>query len=132
MSSVFKGAPEKMVLTNTLSLQGSDEASPLACLITNKHRGEFPGAYGRYYGGRWIKVNYPNKFDMAWGRSEGLITKQQEVTISTNWKKRAPTLEGTRLGGSIRFHGWIQEWANDGPQHLSWVRVVMHQHDIRV
>jgi hypothetical protein len=34
-----------------------------------KHRGSFDGAYGAYYGGHWIKVNYQNKYDAARGRA---------------------------------------------------------------
>jgi hypothetical protein len=25
-----------------------------------------------------------------------------------------------------RFHGWIKEWDDSGPRHLSWGRIVMH------
>jgi lipoprotein-anchoring transpeptidase ErfK/SrfK len=34
------------------------------------------------------------------------------------------------LGGGIGFHGWIREWKNDGPRHLSWGCVVMHLSDV--
>jgi hypothetical protein len=54
----------------------------------------------------------------------------QEIKISANWEKRAPTLENTGLGGGIGFHGWIREWDNNGPRHLSWGCVVMHIYDI--
>jgi hypothetical protein len=85
---------------------------------------------GDYYGGYWIKVNYPNRYDAAWGRDEKIITPEQETSISKNWAERAPTLENTKLGGGIGFHGWIKEWENDGPRHLSWGCVVMHLSDI--
>ena len=98
--------------------------------VIQKHRGTFPGPYGNYYGGHWIKINYPNKFDASWGRSQGLITGQQEATIGNSWEKRTTTLENTPLGGGIGFHGWIREWDNSGPRHLSWGCVVMHLYDI--
>ena len=98
--------------------------------VIQKHQGQFDGSYGAYYGGYWIKVNYPNAFDAARANSEKLISSQQQETISKQWRQRAPTLENTRLGGGIGFHGWIKEWSNDGPRHLSWGCVVMHIYDI--
>lgn len=50
--------------------------------------------------------------------------------ISRQWAVRAPTLENTGLGGGIGFHGWIKEWDNDGPRHMSFGCVVMHLYDI--
>ena len=97
--------------------------------VTQKHRGQFGGPYGEYYGGHWIKINYPNKYDAAWGRAEGVISPQQEARISAGWEKRAPTAQDTGLGGGIGFHGWIKEWDDAGPRHLSWGCVVMHIYD---
>jgi murein L,D-transpeptidase YafK len=111
-------------------IQGDNKTPKGMYFIIQKHRGKFAGDYGQYYGGHWIKLNYPNKYDASFGKSKGFITTQQEATISANWQKRAPTLENTRLGGGIGFHGWIQEWDNQGPRHLSWGCVVMHIYDI--
>ena len=111
-------------------LQGDNKTPKGMYFVIGKHRGKFAGPYGGYYGGHWIKLNYPNKFDAAWGCAAGLITPQQEASISASWEKRAATLETTRLGGGIGFHGWIKEWSNDGPRHLSWGCVVMHLSDI--
>ena len=47
------------------------------------------------------------------------------------WEGRAPTLETTRLGGGIGFHGWAREWEDTGPRHLSWGCVVLHLSDIQ-
>src|SRR5262249_43030350 len=96
-----------------------------------KHQGKFDGAYGAYFGGHWIKVNYPNKYDAARGVAAGSVTTRQEALIAASWERRSATLENTRLGGGIGFHGWAQEWANNGPRHLSWGCVVMHLSDIR-
>jgi hypothetical protein len=98
--------------------------------VIQKHRGDFGGAYGPYYGGHWIKINYPNKYDAGRGAAQQMISRQEQGTITAAWEKRAATLETTKLGGGIGFHGWIREWDNSGPRHLSWGCVVMHLYDI--
>jgi lipoprotein-anchoring transpeptidase ErfK/SrfK len=110
--------------------EGDNKTPAGMYFVIQKHQGKFEGSYGAYYGGYWIKVNYPNAFDAARARSEGLITAEQETAIATQWRSRAPTLQNTRLGGGIGFHGWIKEWENGGPRHLSWGCVVMHVYDI--
>jgi murein DD-endopeptidase MepM/ murein hydrolase activator NlpD len=112
-------------------VQGDNKTPKGMYFVTNKHRGQFDGAYGAYYGGHWIKVNYPNPYDAARGQAEGILSAQQAKQIKTKWANRAPTLENTKLGGGIGLHGWIKEWDNDGPRHLSWGCVVMHIFDIR-
>jgi murein DD-endopeptidase MepM/ murein hydrolase activator NlpD len=98
--------------------------------ITSKKKGKFGGEYGAYYGGHWIKFNYPNRYDAAWGRQNKLINKSTESTIAKDWADRKLTLGKTRLGGGIGFHGWIEEWENKGPRHLSWGCIVLHNRDI--
>lgn len=87
--------------------------------VIGKHRGKFDGAYGAYYGGHWIKVNYPNRYDAARGKAEGLLSDEQVRAITANGETRKATNEATRLGGGVGFHGWAAEWPNDGPRHLS-------------
>ncbi|HEU4390973.1 MAG TPA: L,D-transpeptidase family protein, partial [Blastocatellia bacterium] len=111
--------------------QGDNKTPKGMYFVTGKRRGEFPGAYGGYYGGHWIKINYPNKYDAQRALADDLITRAQAITITVNWENRKPTLETTRLGGGIGFHGWIREWSDNGPRHLSWGCVVMHVADIR-
>jgi murein DD-endopeptidase MepM/ murein hydrolase activator NlpD len=111
-------------------LQGDNKTPQGMYFVTQKHRGEFGGPYGEYYGGHWIKINYPNKYDAVWGRGEGIISPQQEAKISADWEKRGPTAQDTKLGGGIGFHGWIEEWEDAGPRHLSWGCVVVHIRDI--
>jgi murein L,D-transpeptidase YafK len=111
-------------------VEGDNKTPKGMYFVTRKHRGEFPGAYGAYYGGHWIKINYPNRYDAARGRAARLITPAQESSIAAAWERRAPTLETTRLGGGIGFHGWAREWEDDGPRHLSWGCVVLHLSDI--
>lgn len=112
-------------------VQGDNKTPKGMYFVLHKHRGKFDGAYGEFYGGHWIKVNYPNRYDAERGRAEGVISAQQQSAIAANWQQRKATLENTRLGGGIGFHGWAQEWSNDGPRHLSWGCVVMHLDDIR-
>ena len=111
-------------------LEGDNKTPKGMYFIIQKHRGEFTGEYGAYYGGHWIKINYPNKYDAARGRAARLLTPAQESTITAAWEKRAPTLQTTQLGGGIGFHGWAREWEDDGPRHLSWGCVVLHLSDI--
>lgn len=97
--------------------------------VTHKSRGPFTGEYAGYYGGHWIKVNYPGPVDAERGAREGLITEAQRRRIEEAWAARKPTDERTPLGGGIGFHGWISEW--EGPQaQLSWGCVVLHNRDV--
>ncbi|NOT59870.1 MAG: peptidoglycan DD-metalloendopeptidase family protein [Acidobacteria bacterium] len=112
-------------------VQGDNKTPKGMYFVIHKHRGKFDGAYGAYYGGHWIKLNYPNRYDAARGKAEGLLNDEQVRAIATNWEARQATNERTRLGGGIGFHGWAAEWPNDGPRHLSWGCVVMHLYDIR-
>jgi murein DD-endopeptidase MepM/ murein hydrolase activator NlpD len=111
-------------------IEGDNKTPVGMYFVIDKHQGTFDGPYGEYYGGYWIKINYPNKFDAARGRSQELISASQAASITNSWEVRAPTLQNTSLGSGIGFHGWIREWKNDGPRHLSWGCVVMHLNDI--
>ncbi len=113
-------------------IEGDNKTPKGMYFVIKKHRGDFGGEYGAYYGGHWIKINYPNKYDADRAVAQQMISRQQQRAIAAAWEKRAPTLENTKLGGGIGFHGWIEEWDNSGPRHLSWGCVVMHLYDIRV
>ncbi len=62
--------------------------------------------------------------------TDGIISSKQAAVINASWSKRESTIEHTKLGGGIGFHGWIREWDNGGSRHLSWGCVVMHVYDI--
>ena len=111
-------------------VQGDNKTPVGMYFVIQKHRGKFEGDYGEYYGGHWIKINYPNRYDAERGITDGILNDEQAVTINARWSKREPTLENTKLGGGIGFHGWIREWDNEGSRHLSWGCVVMHIYDI--
>ena len=111
--------------------QGDNRTPKGMYFVVQKRRGDFPGPYGAYFGGHWIRINYPNRFDAARGRASKLITAGQESRIASAWERRAQTVETTRLGGGIGFHGWAREWEDSGPRHLSWGCVVLHLRDIK-
>lgn len=118
-----QGSGQKLV-------EGDNKTPKGMYFVIQKHRGKFDQPYGEYYGGHWIKINYPNKYDADRGRAEQIITNQEHSEIETAWHRRGPTPQKTGLGGGIGFHGWIREWDNNGPRHLSWGCVVMHLKDI--
>lgn len=111
-------------------LEGDNKTPVGMYFVIQKHQGKVAGPYGDYYGGYWIKINYPNKFDASRTGRQGLLSAAQEASIGKNWEARAPTLQNTVLGGGIGFHGWVREWKNDGPRHLSWGCVVLHLSDV--
>ena len=111
-------------------IEGDNKTPKGMYFVVQKHRGEFDGPYGAYYGGHWIKINYPNGFDADRGVARGYISAQQRQEIIGAWEKRQLTPQNTKLGGGIGFHGWNKEWQNDGPRHLSWGCVVVHLKDI--
>jgi murein DD-endopeptidase MepM/ murein hydrolase activator NlpD len=110
--------------------QGDNRTPRGMYFVVQKKSGDFPGPYGAYFGGHWIRINYPNRFDAARGRAAKLITPEQESKIASAWERRAQTVETTRLGGGIGFHGWAREWEDEGPRRLSWGCVVLHLKDI--
>ncbi len=99
--------------------------------VVHKYRGKFTGAYGDYYGGHWIKVNYPNAFDAQWGEEAQKISSRTARKIAKDWRKRRLTNQKTRLGGGIGFHGWAGPWQIEDGGRLSWGCVVMHNPDIK-
>ncbi len=109
-----------------------DNRTPMGMyFVVQKHRGSFSGPYGEYYGGHWIRVNYPNAWDADRGLAEGLITREVRDRIARAWEERKPTDASTRLGSGIGFHGWAGEWTlEETGGRLSWGCVVMHNPDI--
>ena len=110
--------------------EGDNKTPKGMYFVVQKHQGHFDGPYAAYYGGHWIKINYPNQYDAERGLAQGIISKSQRDQITASWQKRELTLQNTGLGSGIGFHGWNKEWTNDGPRHLSWGCVVMHLKDI--
>lgn len=100
--------------------------------VVERTTGPFTGEVAAYFGAAWVKVNYPNAFDAERGVDAGLINRAQAEAISSQWRRRATTLQGTRLGGGIGFHGWNAPWDGaDGGFELSWGCVVLHPEEMR-
>jgi hypothetical protein len=109
-----------------------DNRTPMGMyFVVQKHRGSFSGPYGEYYGGHWIRVNYPNRWDADRGLAEGILTREVRDRIARAWDERKPTDASTRLGSGIGFHGWAGEWTlKETGGRLSWGCIVMHNPDI--
>lgn len=99
--------------------------------VTDKSTGPFTGDFGAYYGGHWVKLNYPNAFDAARGVADGVLSAEQRATIEAAWWRRSLPTQKTKLGGGIGFHGWIAPWRGDTEGYgLSWGCVVLHPEDV--
>jgi murein DD-endopeptidase MepM/ murein hydrolase activator NlpD len=98
--------------------------------VVDKQRGPFGGEWADFYGGFWIKVNYPGPADARRGLEEGIIDETAAAAISTAWADRKLTPQNTRLGSGIGFHGWASEWSGGKGAHLSFGCVVLHPPDI--
>ncbi|WP_224245939.1 L,D-transpeptidase family protein [Hyalangium gracile] len=109
-----------------------DNRTPLGMyFVVQKHRGSFSGPYAEFFGGHWIRLNYPNAWDADRGLEQGLITSEVRDRIARAWAERKPTDASTRLGSGIGFHGWAGQWTRDETGgRLSWGCVVMHNPDI--
>ncbi len=99
--------------------------------VVGKSLGPFGGDYADYYGGVWLKVNYPNAFDAARGLDAGLVSAGAAADIARAWRARALTPQQTKLGGGIGFHGWIADWDGDAGWGLSWGCLVLHPAEAR-
>lgn len=94
--------------------------------------GPFAGDFAAYFGGAWVKLNYPNAFDAERGVDAGLISRAQADDIADKWRRRVAVPQKTKLGGGIGFHGWNAPWDGaDGGYGLSWGCVVMHPEEVR-
>ncbi|WMW81421.1 L,D-transpeptidase family protein [Undibacterium cyanobacteriorum] len=97
---------------------------------TNKHHGTFSGPAAAYFGGYWMKLNYPNAYDAERGLKAGWISDSQAASIKKVWLQRGETLQQTNLGGGIGLHAWAFEWSNTGSRLMSWGCVVLHPADM--
>jgi hypothetical protein len=100
--------------------------------VVDKQKGSFGGEWAEYFGGYWIKLNYPGPADAAWGLENGLLDEATAAAIGAAWSERKLTPQTTPLGSGIGFHGWASEWSSEGVRgaHLSFGCVVLHNHDI--
>jgi murein DD-endopeptidase MepM/ murein hydrolase activator NlpD len=98
--------------------------------VVDKQKGSFGGEGSEYFGGHWIKVNYPGPADAAWGVANGVVDQATAAAIGAAWSERKLTPQNTGLGSGIGFHGWASEWKGKGGARLSFGCVVMHNRDI--
>jgi len=101
-----------------------------AYFIVDKVKGAMSGKWAVFYGGYWIKINYPGPEDARWGVENHVIDAATAARISDAWQRRELTPQNTRLGGGVGFHGWASEWDGKGGAHLSFGCVVFHTPDI--
>ncbi|MBM4368729.1 MAG: L,D-transpeptidase [Deltaproteobacteria bacterium] len=100
--------------------------------LVQKSTGPFEGDFAAYYGGHWMRINYPNAYDAARGLAEGLVDKATAEAIARAWRDRRTTPRDTRLGSGIGFHGWASEWNDAGDRRMSWGCIVLHLRDVEV
>ncbi|NTX35533.1 L,D-transpeptidase family protein [Myxococcus sp. CA033] len=112
--------------------QRGDNRTPVGMyFIVQTLRGDIPGPYAAFYGGHWLRVNYPNPWDASRGVKQGWLTAKTRERIVRAWEARAATDATTRLGSGIGFHGWAGEWSlEESGGRLSWGCVVFHPRDI--
>ncbi len=117
--------------SGTKEVQGDLKTPKGMYFVVARSTGPFGGAYADYYGGYWVKLNYPNAFDAQRGLDDGVVEPGVARAISKAWRQRKPTAQGTRLGGGIGFHGWASSWdAGVGDAHLSWGCIVLQPTEV--
>lgn len=116
MAVVRRGKVERVVdiafgqVAGAKAMRG-DLRTPMGMyFVVQRHRGAFGGTYADYFGGHWLKINYPNHFDGQRGLKAGVVSRATAAQISSTWARRALTTQRTKLGSSIGFHGWIDDW----------------------
>src|ERR1044072_1342098 len=57
-------------------VQGDNKTPKGMYFVIQKHRGNFDGPYGAYYGGHWVKINYPNKYDAVRALKQQIIDRK--------------------------------------------------------
>jgi len=99
--------------------------------VVDKQKGDFGGDWGAYFGGYWIKMNYPGPADAAWGLENAVVDETTAAAIAAAWAERKLTPQTTGLGSGIGFHGWASDWKGGrGGARLSFGCIVMHGRDI--
>lgn len=100
--------------------------------IIQKSDGPFSGAMGPFFGAGWMRLNYPNPFDIAIGKQKGWISESKAKEMTDRWNAGKEPSKHTRLGGGIGIHGWNGDWQATGHQNLTWGCISMHNRDLEV
>ena len=98
--------------------------------VVQHSKGPFDGPFGAYYGGHWMRLNYPNPWDAARGVDAGLITVAQQREITQRYWAGLATNERTSLGGGIGMHGWAEDWSDTSSRQSSWCCIVLDLSDV--
>lgn len=98
--------------------------------IIQKARPPFGGSMADWFGTGWMRLNYPNPFDIQVGLDNNWISSSKASEMTNAWHRGKEPSKHTRLGGGVGIHGWNGDWSNDGPRHLTWGCISMHNNDL--
>jgi len=100
--------------------------------IIQKTTGPFSGKIAAWFGSGWMRINYPNTYDIEAGYQKAWISKSQRDKMTTAWLAGKEPNKKTKLGGGIGIHGWNGEWFNNQDRALTWGCISMHNSDLDV
>ncbi len=85
-----------------------------------------------YLGTRWMRLNYPNRYDARRGLKEKLISKTEHDAIVNADKNQKTPPKTTKLGGGIGIHGWLEtDWDAEGDRDLTWGCISMRKAELQ-
>jgi murein DD-endopeptidase MepM/ murein hydrolase activator NlpD len=84
------------------------------------------GRHGNDWSGRWLTINYPNRYDASRGREKQILTPEQEVEISRAWQDRKLSRLQTHLGRGIGVTGYLS-----APPESCHACILMQDADMR-
>lgn len=112
--------------------QGDNRTPEGEYRIIQKSLGPFTsGAYDRYLGVAWMRLNYPNNYDAEAGLKKKMITETQCNSIVASNNAGKEPLKTTALGGGIGIHGWIDDWTDNKQQNLTWGCISLRNGDLK-
>lgn len=112
--------------------QGDNRTPEGEYRIIQKTLGPFnSGPYDRYLGAAWLRISYPNSYDAIEGAKRRIISEAQKQSIISATKAGKEPPKTTALGGGIGIHGWVDDWAANGHQNLTWGCISLHNSDLK-
>jgi len=98
--------------------------------IIQKTKGPISGNMGPWFGAAWMRLSYPNPWDIDAGVSKGWISSSKAKEMKKAWHAGKEPDKRTQLGGGIGIHGWNGDWTANGFQNLTWGCISMHNSDL--
>lgn len=98
--------------------------------IVQKNSGPFSGKMAAWFGSGWMRINYPNPYDIQEGYRKSFISESQRISMTKAWYAGKAPNQKSRLGGGIGIHGWKGEWSNNKDRALTWGCISMHNSDL--